>query len=83
MAEGGIEEGATRFLSSFFTDGALVLAGLVLSSIDGVISVVFVRDLVPWSRFLTFFFTAGPCVVGAIFFINSFVLEGACVVNAV
>ena len=82
----GVIEGATRFLGPFFTDGALVVAGRVLPGIDGVvIDVVFIRDLFPGLCFLTLFFTIGPCVVsdlfGAIFFINSFVLEGAYVVG--
>ena len=82
-------EGATRFLRSFFTDGALVVAGRVFFRNGGVIDVVSIRGFLRCLELEHFFFfcdcEAQPeaLVVSGDSGANVFFVEGADVVISV
>ena len=82
-------EGATRFLRSFFTDGALVVAGRVFFRNGGVIGVVSIGGLLRFLELEHFFFfcdcEAQPeaFVVSGDSGANVFFIEGADVERSV
>ena len=84
-----VVEGATRFLRSFFTDGALVVAGRVFFRNGGVVGVVSIRGLLRFLELEHFFFfcdcEAQPeaFVVSGDSGANVFFIEGADVERSV